>query len=282
MRYAWFRRAISALPPSVRGPLGITWRRLRGRRAGDYAALGEGAVTRSLLVQLGLEGGVAVDVAACDGVTKSNTLALYESGWRGLAVEGDPERFAQLARAYARLRQVALARVWVTPDTIAELLGSAGVPRDFEFLSLDIDSYDHFVLAAILEQFRPRLVCAEINEKIPPPLRFAVRYDPDHVWQQDHFYGQSIAKLHELGVQHEYVLVALHYNNAFLVPAEAGLPALTPEEAYRAGYLDRPDRRQVFPWNEDMEPLLSLSVAEQLEFVRRKFAAYDGIYELDA
>jgi hypothetical protein len=278
---AWSRRAVSALPPQVRGRLGVAWRRVRGRQAGDYAALGEGALTGSLLAQLGLDGGVAVDVAACDGVTKSNTLALYESGWSGLAVEGDPQRFAQLARAYARLRDVALARVWVTPDTIGDLLRSAAVPREFEFLSLDLDSYDHFVLAAILAEFRPRLICAEINEKIPPPLRFTVRYDPDHVWQHDHFYGQSIAKLHELAVHNDYALVALHYNNAFLVPVEAGLTALTAEEAYRTGYLARPDRRQVFPWNEDMEPLLSLPVEEQLEFVRRKFAVYDGRYELD-
>jgi len=138
------------------------------------------------------------------------------------------------------------------------------------------------VLAALLERYRPKLVCAEINEKIPPPLRFTVRYDPEHVWQQDHFYGQSISKLHELCGRHDYALVELHYNNAFLAPAEAGLPGLTPEQAYRDGYLAKPDRLRAFPWNADMEPLLALSVPEQLEFVRRTFAAYEGRYELDA
>jgi len=276
------RRVVSTLPDPVRERIAPAWRRARGRLGRGYDALGEIAVTRSLLEQLGVRGGTAVDVAACDGVTKSNTLALYENGWRGLAVEGDPRRFAQLARVYSRLPQVGLARLWVTPANIVGLLESAGVGEDFEFLSLDLDSYDHYVLAAILERFQPQLVCAEINEKIPPPLRFTVTFDPDHVWQGDHFYGQSISKLHELAVRHDYVLVRLHYNNAFLAPAASGLPASTPEEAYRAGYLDRPDRLRAFPWNADMEALHSLPLDEQLAFVRRRFAAYEGRFELEA
>ena len=279
----WFaERAAKALPEPLRRPLAPLWAQIAPRVRRDYSALGEEAVVRRLLETLQLRDGVAVDVAACDGVTKSNTLALYEAGWRGLAVEGDPERFARLARAYARFPDVSLVRTWVTPATIVDILSAAGIPADFAFLNLDLDSYDHFVFAALLEQFRPRLVCAEINEKIPPPLRFSVTFDEQHVWQQDHFYGQSISKLHELAVRHGYALVELHYNNAFLAPDDAGLPALTPEEAYRTGYLDRPDRLRAFPWNEDMEPLQTLPLDEQLAFVRAKFAAYEGRYELDA
>lgn len=274
-------RAASLLPAPVRRALAPLWARLRRTRSTRYSALGEERVARSLLDRLGIETGVAVDIAACDGVTKSNTLALYESGWTGLAVEGDPERFARLARAYTNLPGVALARVWVTPDSVRRILASAGVPRDFAFLNLDLDSYDYFVLDSLLDEYRPQLVCAEINEKIPPPLRFTVTYHPNHVWRLDHFYGQSVSKLHELCVRHDLVLVELHYNNAFLVPAEAGLPGLSPENAYRTGYLERPDRRDVFPWNADMEPLLTLPVDEQLAFVRRTFADYEGRYELD-
>lgn len=271
----------AVLPARIRRPLGAVWLRIRRDHATDHSALGEEVVALRLLRRLGIDTGAAVDCAACDGVTKSNTLALYETGWSGLAVEGNPQRFERLAGAYARLQRVALARFWVTPDNVCDLLAAARIEREFEFLNLDLDSYDHFVLDAILQRFRPRLVCAEINEKIPPPVKFTVTYDPDHVWQEDHFYGQSIAKLHELAQRHEYALVQLHYNNAFLVPAEAGLPGLTPEDAYRDGYLAKEDRLRVFPWNADMERLHGLAVDEQLAFLREKFAAYDGRYELD-
>lgn len=275
------RRISDRLPAGVRARLMPLWRRLRSRSVA-YGALHEEVVVDRLLAQLGGGGaeGVAIDIAACDGVTKSNTLALYERGWRGLAVEGDAIRFADLAHAYRRFPHVALERVWVTPANVVDLLRSAGIPDEPDFLNLDIDSYDHFVLDALLQTFRPRLVCAEINEKIPPPIRFTVTFHEDHVWQGDHFYGQSISALAVLAERHSYSLVELHYNSAFLAPADAGLVALTPEDAYRRGYLERPDRRRLFPWNADMEPLLTLPVDDQLEFLRQTFAKYDGRFEL--
>ncbi len=255
------------------------WRRRRSD--GRYSRLGEEAVLRRLVADLGVDRGIAVDIGACDGVTMSNTLSLYEDGWRGVAVEGDPAAFGRLARAYARLPRVDLVRTWVTPDGVAALLEAHDVPREFAVLSLDIDGYDHFVLDALLRRFRPLVVCAEINEKIPPPVKFTVKYDPGYVWAEDHFYGQSISKLHELCDSHDYALVELHYNNAFLVPAERSpWPSLSPDEAYRVGYLDRPDRLRVFPWNADMEELHGLAPEAKVIFLRERFARYAGKYEI--
>jgi hypothetical protein len=176
---------------------------------------------------------------------------------------------------------VSLARLWVTPDNVVQTLRGHGTPADFAFLNLDIDGYDHFVLAALLEEFRPALICAEINESIPPPVKFTVLYDPAYVWAEDHFYGQSLSKLDELAGACGYALVELDYNNAFLVPSERSpLAGLTPEEAYARGYRDRTDRRELFPWNADMEELHALDTEEQLAFLDRCFARYAGRYEL--
>jgi hypothetical protein len=257
-------------------------RALRGlRRAPRYSSLGEDAVATRLFEALGITGGCAVDIGAYDGESKSNTLALYELGWTGLAVEGDPHVFAKLARAYRRFVAVDLARMWVTPETVVPLLQAHRVGREFEFLSLDIDGYDHFVLETLLGTFRPLVICAEINEKIPPPVKFTVIYRPDYVWAEDHFYGQSLSKLHELASGAGYALVELHYNSAFLVPKERSpLPALDPERAYREGYLDRPDRLSHFPWNRDMERLHKLDTDEKIAFIRARFAKYEGYYEI--
>lgn len=48
------------------------------------------------------------------------------------------------------------------------------------------------------------------------------------------------------------------------------------------GYLERPDRLRLFPWNEDMEPLHGLDTAGKLDFLRRYFAEYEGRYDLSA
>ena len=39
-----------------------------------------------------------------------------------------------------------------------------------------------------LTRYRPELICAEVNEKIPPPLKFSVRWDPNYRWSNDHFW----------------------------------------------------------------------------------------------
>jgi hypothetical protein len=241
----------------------------------------EAAVARRLLDRLGIHEGWAVDIAACDGVTKSNSLALYRDGWRGVAIEADPESFSRLARGYRALPRVALVRAWVTPSNVGGLLVACGVPEEFGFLSLDIDGYDHHVLAAVLETHRPRLICAEINEKIPPPLAFSVRYDPGYAWQANAFYGQSLSMLHGLCAPRGYALVELHYNNAFYQRRDLPLPAdLEPGEAYRVGYLDRPDRLVRFPWNAEWDAVHALADEDKVRFVRDRFAAYEGQYDL--
>jgi hypothetical protein len=137
------------------------------------------------------------------------------------------------------------------------------------------------VLDAVLGSFRPRVVVAEINEKIPPPVRFRVGYDPDFSLQH-HFFGYSIASLEELCARHDYALLALEYNNAFVAPREllGGLDALDAETAYRRGYLERPDRRERFPRNQDMEALHALSPADSVAFIENFFARHEGKYDL--
>lgn len=59
----------------------------------------------------------------------------------------------------------------------------------------------------------------EINEDIPPPLRFVVKFDRDFQLRY-HFYGYSIAALEDLCEKHNYGILTLEYNNAFLAPRE--------------------------------------------------------------
>ena len=210
----------------------------------------------------------------------SNTYALFRSGWSGLGIEGDERRARRLARAYRNFHEVEPLHALVTPQNVIALLREHGVPHDFGVLSLDIDSYDYFVLDYILRGFRPRIVVTEINEKIPPPIRFVVRYDPDFSLQH-HFFGYSIASLEELCEQHNYALLALEYNNAFIAPRElAGTRTLDSTEAYRRGYLDRPDRRERFPNNRDMEPLHSMTPTEAVAFLQKFFARHEDRYDL--
>ncbi len=225
--------------------------------------------------------GTCVDIGALDGITMSNTFSLFKSGWKGLAIECESHKFLELAYHYRDLGLVALSKCKVTPDNVCQLLKAHGIPVDFDFLSLDIDSYDYFVLEQILQNYRPALICTEINEKIPPPLKFTVKWDPDFVWTEDHFYGQSISQLFLLSTRFKYSLVKLHYNNAFLIPSEISpFDGLSPQEAYRQGYQDKLDRLVKLPWNLNMEHLQVRSAEDAYRFLQEYFAKYQGQFDL--
>ncbi|MCB1324864.1 MAG: hypothetical protein H7A21_11755 [Spirochaetales bacterium] len=251
-------------------------RRLRGRR-GQLSHAGEEAPISRHLADIDDLTRFCVDIAAADGITQSNTYHLFRQDWAGVAVELDASLFKKLATTLRGFKHVRLARSRVTPKNVVPLLQAFDTPEKFGFLSLDIDSYDFFVLHCILSKFRPGLVCTEINEKIPPPIKFTVTYSDDHFWRGDHFYGQSISKLNELCDLYDYSIVELHYNNAFLKPKELSKGvSLTPEAAYEGGYRSRDDRLSLFPWNADMEDLYYMEPEEILRALSVRFSAYSN------
>lgn len=246
----------------------------------EYSNLGEEKIIKNYLSKLEHKE-VAVDIAAHDGVFMSNTYNLYKAGYSGLAVECDNKKFASLANSYKDFDKVMLSKAYVYPENVVTLLEGYEIPYDFGFLSFDIDGYDYFVLHELLKKNRPSLICAEINEKIPYPIKFTVKYDRNYLWDVNHFFGQSISQLYTLCEEYNYDLVELYYNNAFLIPKEKNslFPSLGPEEAYLKGYVNKPDRQQKFPYNKDVDILLQMQPHEALNFINKFFHNYEGKYE---
>jgi hypothetical protein len=212
-----------------------------------------------------------VDIGAGNGVRWSNSYALVLAGWKALGIEGDPQKYALLKNTYRRFPKARAANELADPHNIGSLLADFGVEKNFGVLSLDIDGNDYWVLDAVLTSFRPGLVVTEINENIPPPIRFVVKFDPQFQLRY-HFYGYSIAALEDLCQKHNYGILDLEYNNAFLAPAELGAAHFrSAESAYRDGYLERPERKQRFESNLDMEAVHSLSPEAGVRFLEDFF-----------
>jgi hypothetical protein len=221
-----------------------------------------------------------VDIGAGNGVRWSNTYSLFQKGWKGVGIEAHSERFSRLLRAYKNLPNAHACHSTADPDNIVPLLKSLNVESGFSVLSVDIDGNDYWVLKAVLSEFRPALIVTEINEKIPPPLRFLCKYTPDsHL--RHHFYGYSIAVLEDLCEEHDYGLLELEYNNAFIAPRElAQSHFVDAESAYGRGYRDRTDRKEKFASNLDMETLHTLSPDQGTTFLREFYAKESGKYYL--
>lgn len=221
-----------------------------------------------------------VDIGAGNGVRWSNSYALLLEGWRVLGIEADQQKFSLLTRVYRNSLKAHAVHCKAEPENIVALFRSLDIEQKFSVLSLDIDGNDYWVLDAILSSYRPSLIVTEINEKIPPPIRYVVKYDPDFTLRH-HFYGYSIASLADLCARHDYGILELEYNNAFLAPAElAAGRFVDAETAYVNGYRNRPDRKQRFKLNFDMEELLSMTPEEGMAFLRKFYSREAGNYYL--
>lgn len=56
------------------------------------------------------------------------------------------------------------------------------------------------------------------------------------------------------------------------------MPFLSPETAFKKGYLSRADRKEKFPWNAQIEEIYSLSPEEALTYLNKIFKKYEGKY----
>jgi hypothetical protein len=120
-----------------------------------------------------------VNLGCRDGKVKDPCYELYRRGHPGLAVDaGDfPRLHVNLPQPEVRK----LLNTKLTPDNVVDVLRRGGCPPRPALLKIDIDSFDGPLLAAALDGIEPEAIRIEVNPDFPPPLRFAVEYDPDYV-----------------------------------------------------------------------------------------------------
>ncbi|MEO6655703.1 MAG: hypothetical protein ABIO36_06430 [Pyrinomonadaceae bacterium] len=257
-------------------------RRMRAKRPHQhFSNFGEQQIIDKYVESLKINSRTAVDIGAGDGIRSSNTFHLFSDGWKGVGIEVDEAKYERLKKTYSSFAGVAASNEMISPGNASDVLTTYSVERDFGILSLDIDGNDYWVLDAILSNYRPQLIISEYNEKIPPPIKFTVEFDPDF-YLRNHFFGYSIAKLDDLLQKHNYALLEVEYNNVFLAPKElAGAFGKSAEAAYREGYRDRSDRKEKFPSNENMEILHSLEPEAGIEYLEKFYQEHRGKYRIE-
>jgi hypothetical protein len=138
-----------------------------------YSQNGEDGITEEIFKRLNIKEGYFVDIGAWDGKYLSNTYKYLEEGWSGLEIEGNRNHFKGLidvANQYAKLN---IFLRMVLPHEIDTLFDLLSVPKDFDLLSIDIDSYDYWIWEG-MRKYSPKVVIIESNgmsgDYIQPPV----------------------------------------------------------------------------------------------------------------
>lgn len=246
--------------------------------AGEHLSLAE------TMANLEIANGYLVDIGAADGIRQSSTVGfLKKSSWEGTLFEYSSDSFSRLAFLYSDSQKINLAKAKVTPKNVAALFEGFDIPQNFEYLNIDIDSYDLSILRELIDSgYRPKIISMEVNEKFPPNIYFEVLYSPDHAWTGDHFFGCSLSAAHESLVTRGYKLHNLEYNNAIFVDSHLEIVQEVDLKAvYSKGYLSKTDRLMLFPWNENIELLQNLTSEESESYLNTLFDRYKGKYRLE-
>ena len=176
---------------------------------------GEYGVLREIFRRLKIPQGIMCEFGAWDGVLYSNTYNLItQHGWGGVLMEIDPERYQKLVENAEAWPGVRTFDTMIHHDPAEGILlddffDSVQMPRDFDLLSIDIDSFDYQVWES-LQRYQPKVVVIEADN-----LDLDIIYDPNiKNWNLGG--ATCFPPMRRLGESKGYTLAAFTYNLIFI------------------------------------------------------------------
>ncbi len=184
-----------------------------------YSQFGEDGIVEEVLRRIALQNNLdkwCVEFGAWDGVYLSNTCHLIrDRGYSAVLIEGDKTKVAQLNLNLPQDNVHKICRFinFEGDSTLDNVLSETPLPKDFDFLSIDIDGVDYYILES-LQNYHPKIICIEFNPTIPNAVEFV--QPKDFSIKQ----GSSAKAIINLSNNKGYKLVAVTSCNLILVKDE--------------------------------------------------------------
>ncbi len=175
-----------------------------------YSQNGEEGIIGQIMNVIGAENKTYVDLGAGDGKYLSNTRFFDEQGWKGLKVDADPRGAEDVFKSF------------ITVENVVQIMKDFEVLENFDFLSIDLDGNDGYILEAILAGgYRPKLIVAEFNGTIPKDKSVIIEYNSEHAWAEDDYYGFSFEAAKNIAIRNGYRVIAQNADtNVYMVRAD--------------------------------------------------------------
>ena len=216
--------------------------RLLAQRFNLYAQNEEDGLVLALLKEAGIRTRSFVDIGCGDNGGNSGFLAI-ELGFRGLMIDADERKVTASRRRFDDER-IAVEEAFVTRENVNQLIASHGLSGEIDFLSIDIDGNDVWVLDA-LDAVSPRVLAVEYNSLFGAERAVTIPYQPrfsrkdvapvDEVGAR--YYGASLRGVAVVARRKGYRLVVVEPRgtNAFLLRDDVAthVPELDPAEGFR-------------------------------------------------
>jgi hypothetical protein len=223
-----------------------------------------------------------IDIGASTGVNSDPVYSfIIDTKYKGLCIEGNSNNVDILKTK----THFDIHNGYVTPLNVLTLFETYKVPYDLDVLKIDIDGYDLEVLRVILSKYKPKIIIAEINEKIPPPICFEVKYKEDYSWDYSHCFGFSIQSGAKVMNDNNYKVVSIYELNnilcinddlckSFEIDSNNTYESIT--TLYKKEYIDNFNRFHILPWNENVNYWLTINDTEVLKNEISNYFVYNN------
>lgn len=154
-----------------------------------------------------------VEFGAWDGVFGSNSnYFITQQSYKAILIEGNKRKYQDLITNMKEYEVISMNKYvsFSGENKLDNLLSKTDIPKEFDFLSIDIDGNDYYIWESFKE-YRPKLVVIEFNPSISNEIEFI---QPKNMNLNQ---GCSPLSLVKLGKLKGYELVATNLNNCFFV-----------------------------------------------------------------
>ena len=155
------------------------------------------------------------EFGALDGLHLSNTCNLLKKNQcKALLIEPNKDKFQELCKNFPQ-EKITKINSFVEIDgnkSLDNFLEKNNFNKNFDFLSIDIDSYDYYIFES-LKNFNPKVVCIEYNPTIPNEVSFVQKKK-----QTNH--GSSAKALIDMASKKNYFVVCATKSNLFFIHSD--------------------------------------------------------------
>jgi len=117
-----------------------------------YSQATEDGITEKIFELIGTTNKKCVEFGVQNGAQCCTKIMWNDNGFSQLMFDNENESLP-----------INLHKATVTVDNVLDLFKQHDVPKDFDLLCVDIDSYDFYVVHTILKEYIPRVIIVETN-----------------------------------------------------------------------------------------------------------------------
>ena len=166
-----------------------------------YSQQGEDGVLEKLAEYLGIETGTFFEFGigpawqhTIDEGLEGNFVLLRKKGWTGTFIDGE---------SYPA--EVDVKQHVVTALNINNLFDVYNIPKDVDFMSIDVDGQEFWIWMALM--YKPKVVVVEYNGSLPKDSAITIQFDVTYRWDITQYHGASLLALDKLAKCKGYTLV---------------------------------------------------------------------------